>query len=85
MTVLHYVCCDCNDFTTVSGLDAVPEPARCLVCHMLALSEVPAMQAWLCSLHRARLAARGAARGATGTGPQDRAEASPSQPVLVRT
>lgn len=58
MAVFHYVCCDCNDFTTVWGLDAVPEPPRCLVCHMLALSEVPAMQAWLCSLHKARVAAR---------------------------
>jgi hypothetical protein len=37
MSSLSYRCCDCGSNVAVDGLEAVPDPPRCLCCHLIAL------------------------------------------------
>jgi hypothetical protein len=54
MTTYAYACCDCGTGTVVFGLEAIPDPPRCLGCHFIALLEQDDVREWLGRLRRAQ-------------------------------
>jgi hypothetical protein len=50
-----YTCCDCNGAADSAGLEEIPDPPRCLECHLVAVIERAGARAWLrgerCIMH----------------------------------
>lgn len=54
-SLLQYLCCDCGYPSLAEGLEDVPEPPRCLPCHLVAVIEEAGVRQWLEKVRRARV------------------------------